>query len=173
MRLHAKTLWIPAAVALLALALAAPALALSAGGERASGWGGGFCQGVGSMAGSLAELFGMSSEELAQAREEGQSLSEIGEDRGIGEDRILESMLETRKAALDEAVADGRISQERADAMLDRMEGRMKDRLDQPAGGGCAGQGDGSGDQSPRQGGGCGMGGPGSQGAPSAEATAI
>jgi hypothetical protein len=168
-------MWMLIAVGVLMLALAAPALARTAAGERPSGWIGGLCQEVGSMAGALAELFGLTTDDLAEARQEGKSLSEIGQERGVTEGEILSTMLEARKKALDTAVAEGRITQERADAMLERMQGRMKARMDQPAGGGCddggrGGGGPGSGAKGKWGGGGCG---PGPGNPPAAEGTSI
>jgi hypothetical protein len=147
------------AVSLLALALAAPAMAQSSGDEGAGGLYQGLCKGVGSMAQSLAELFGMSTDELSQARQDGKTLNDLAEDKGLSEDQVLDTILQTRKQALQQAVEEGSLSQEQADSMLERMEGRMKNSLDQPAGpgaGGCSGPGGG-----PGAGAGAGCGGPG------------
>lgn len=166
MRLRGRNLWLIVAVAVLALALAAPAVARTANDPNQTGWVGGLCRGLGSMAESLAELFGMSTGELADARAEGKSLADIADDKGVSEDEVLDTMLEQRREALQQAVEDGRLTQEQADAMLQRMESRAKDRLDDPSTdpqsrGGCgiAGPDGGSGA------GGCGGYGPGGPGA--------
>jgi uncharacterized protein YidB (DUF937 family) len=172
-------------VALIALALAAPAVArTAAAAEQQSGWVGGLCRGLGGVADSLAELFGISADELARARDEGKTLSDLAQEKGVSEERVLNTVLAGRREALNKAVAEGRVTQQQADAMLERMETRAKNALDgslNPArgcgasGGASGGAGGGPGWRqggcgapgAGTSGGGCNMGGsggPGSQG---------
>lgn len=102
----------------------------------ASGWGGyGGFRGQGQegtygplheyMITALAEAFGLTPEELTAAHAEGKTLWAIAQEQGKTFDEFKTLMLEARAKALEAAVADGVISQEQADWMLDRMGGQF------------------------------------------------
>ena len=65
----------------------------------------------------LAEALGMSVEELEAARAEGQTLSELLEAQGLDATTVRDRLLEAHEAALEQAVADGVLTQEEADEM--------------------------------------------------------
>ncbi len=73
------------------------------------------------MPSALASEFGLTLEELDALHEEGITLWEYAQGEGISSEEFQDKMITSRQAALQEAVADGVLSQEQADWMLDRM----------------------------------------------------
>jgi hypothetical protein len=75
---------------------------------------------------ALAEALGMTVDELQAAIQSGQTPQEIAEAQGLNWDdvqtQLREQALATAKEKLQQAVADGKLSQEQADAILERME---------------------------------------------------
>lgn len=70
----------------------------------------------------LAEFLGITSEEVINALDGGQSLEELLESNG----KTMEEMQEKIREQVHQALADGKISQEQADAFLERiLEGRF------------------------------------------------
>ncbi len=69
---------------------------------------------------NLAELLGLSSEEILQQRQEGLSLAEIAASQGIDESTLIEALVAPLKERLQERVAEGTTTQEQADQMLER-----------------------------------------------------
>ncbi len=67
----------------------------------------------------LAELLGLTVEELQQAVLEGQSLAEIAEANGVEAQELVDAIVAELQAKLDQAVADGDLEQEQAAALLD------------------------------------------------------
>ena len=87
---------------------------------------------------AAADALGMTWEEFCDARASGQTLAEIAAAQGVSEQQVIDAVVAERKAVLDQAVADGRLTQEQADWMLDRMEDNASFMLNNPAGG-CGG----------------------------------
>lgn len=140
------------------MAFAVPAFAETGTADESTGLVGGVCRGIGSMGAAIADLFGMTPDELADARNDGQSLADLAGQKGVDQQTLVDTMLAQRKEMLAQAVADGRVTQEQADAMLERMTSRVQDRVDDTSvgprgtgGGGCGGAGGAAGN-----GGGCG-----------------
>jgi hypothetical protein len=77
----------------------------------------------------LADLTGLSSDEIAAERAEGNSIADIAEANGVATETVVDSALEARKAILDAKVADGTITQEQADFAYDRMTDRVTERV--------------------------------------------
>jgi hypothetical protein len=106
----------------------------------------------------VADLTGLSSEDVAERRAGGESVADIATSAGIEADEVVSTALETRRAALDDMVAAGTITREQADAMLDRMSDRLSDRVTSADAGrtgrGMGGGGRGAGGGFGRQGGG-------------------
>ncbi|MCB1004799.1 MAG: hypothetical protein KDB35_11515, partial [Acidimicrobiales bacterium] len=63
----------------------------------------------------LAEIIGISVDELHAAREAGQTPAEIADDNGVSRDELVSALITDAEEHLDEAVADGRLTQEEAD----------------------------------------------------------
>ncbi|HEX5940546.1 MAG TPA: hypothetical protein VFZ12_09310, partial [Dehalococcoidia bacterium] len=70
----------------------------------------------------VAELLGLTTEELRAAIEDGQSLAEVAESAGISLDELTAEVLANVRESLDEAVANGGLTQERADEIYERFE---------------------------------------------------
>lgn len=74
------------------------------------------------MVASLAEKLNLTTEELNQRIADGETMWEIAESAGWTQGEFTTWMLETKKVKLDAAVANGVISQEQADWMIERMQ---------------------------------------------------
>ena len=78
---------------------------------------------------AVANVTGLSTEDVSAQRAEGSSFADIAAPEGVDVDEVVASALAGRSAALDELVDDGTISREQADDMLDRMGERLADRV--------------------------------------------
>ncbi len=91
------------------------------------------CQGAGwgfnAISETLQKLTGMKPEDVQAQRQAGKSVVQIAKEKGVAEDAVVKEVLAARKASLDEAVKAGRITQERADYMLNNMTENVKDGL--------------------------------------------
>jgi hypothetical protein len=132
MRFRSKTVLTGAIVAVLALGLSVPALAAEDETPVSKAWGG-VCQGTSAMATALSELLDMSTDEIAAQRQDGKSLEDIAATKDVTKEDLVGTMLESRMAVLDQAVQDGRITQDQADLMLSNMQTRMSERVSDPA----------------------------------------
>ena len=72
----------------------------------------------------VGDLTGQTVEAVQAAREEGETYGAVAKDAGVLE-AFQASMLENRKAAIAERVADGTLTQEQADALLKAMDEHM------------------------------------------------
>lgn len=77
----------------------------------------------------LADLTGLSTEEVTAKRSEGLSVAQIAEENDVSVDEVTGSALSARKALLDAKVADGSITQEQADVAYERMSERIAERV--------------------------------------------
>lgn len=66
----------------------------------------------------IAEALGLTVEELAAARDEGTHIYDLAEEQGIDMDTLMTAVSEARTAAIEQAVADGLLTQEQADLLL-------------------------------------------------------
>jgi len=95
----------------------------------------------------VADLTGLSTDQIAAERADGESIADIAEANGVSAEAVVEATLVARKELLDAKVADGTITQEQADVAYDRMTERVTDRVtsDETGRPGWAGQGRGMG----------------------------
>jgi hypothetical protein len=70
---------------------------------------------------AVAEALGLSVEELDAAMAEGQTMWQIAEEQGVDPEVIRDAMQDAREEAINQAVADGVLTQEQADWMLGRI----------------------------------------------------
>ncbi len=96
------------------------------------------------MADIVADLTGLSVEDVEARRADGETVADIAESEGVDPSAVTDEALAARKTILDEKVADGTIDQETADLMLERMTDRISERIDSTETGGY-GQGGGMG----------------------------
>ncbi len=102
------------------------------GGRGMGGFGrGGFAWSGGgpwTMFDTAAEALGLTPEELFAELRTGKSLAEIAEEQGVDVQTVYDAMnaarVEAIQQALQQAVEDGRITQEQADQMIERLENR-------------------------------------------------
>jgi len=80
---------------------------------------------------TISELLGLTPEEIHAEREAGKSLMDIAAAQGISEDELNEAFGNARVEALQEAVESGRITQEQADRMMERMQAMPGLKMDQ------------------------------------------
>lgn len=77
----------------------------------------------------VADLTGLSTDEVIAEREEGNSVADIAEANGVSSEDVVAEALSVRKEILDARVADGTLTQERADEILAQMSERLSDRV--------------------------------------------
>lgn len=88
------------------------------GGRRGPGW-----AGLDDTAKEIiAEALGLTPDELQAQLDEGKRLAEIAEEQGVEASEIQAAMKAVRVARIEQAVADGKLTQEQADQILERME---------------------------------------------------
>jgi hypothetical protein len=66
----------------------------------------------------IADTLGLTVEELATAREDGTRLPQLAEAQGVDMGTVMTAVSDARTAAIDQAVADGTITQEQADLLM-------------------------------------------------------
>lgn len=94
------------------------------------------------MIAAMAEALNLTPEELEARHDAGETMWDIAQDLGLTQEQFQAAMIQARTEALSQAVADGTISQEQADWMLERMN-RMGSGGYGPGAGGCTGMGGG------------------------------
>jgi hypothetical protein len=83
----------------------------------------------------LAEYLGISADQLAEElAADGATLATVAEAHGKSRDDLKAFLSESAKARLDEAVADGDLTQEQADEMAARLGEHLDTLIDAPAG---------------------------------------
>ncbi|HSL44606.1 MAG TPA: hypothetical protein VK897_14310 [Anaerolineales bacterium] len=71
---------------------------------------------------ALAAKLGLTEKQVEDLLAEGKPMYQIALDNGIAQEKLTDFMTEVHKEAFDKAVADGVITRERADWMLQRMQ---------------------------------------------------
>ncbi len=106
-------------------------LAASFGGRaQRGGFGGQF--GAGSTPGIVARTLGISVDDLLVELQGGKSIAQVAEEHGVALDNVVNAIVAEREAALAQAVAEGRLTQEQADLMLANMRTNLTTQLQQP-----------------------------------------
>ncbi|MCL6448891.1 MAG: DUF2680 domain-containing protein [Armatimonadetes bacterium] len=70
----------------------------------------------------LAQALGMSQDELQARLKEGKRIDEIAQEQGISVEQLQQKMKELRIEAIEQAVKDGKITREKADEMIQRIQ---------------------------------------------------
>jgi polyhydroxyalkanoate synthesis regulator phasin len=73
---------------------------------------------------TVAESLGIEEDELRSALEDGQTIAEIAEEQGVDVQDVVDDIVAAQQERLDEAVADGDLTQEQADEILAGAEER-------------------------------------------------
>ncbi|MBC8505831.1 MAG: hypothetical protein ISR58_00065 [Anaerolineales bacterium] len=92
------------------------------------------------MQAAIAEALGLTVEELDAAWEEGKSPWDVAQEQGLTEEEFSTLIFDARTAGLEQAVANGDLTQEQADWMQSRWD-EMKEAGFGPGSGGCDGDG--------------------------------
>ena len=79
---------------------------------------------------AVADLLGMTPQELRTEFQAGKSLAQIAEAKGVSRDTLKAKILETQRARLDAAVAAGRMTAEQAQQAAARMSANLDRMLD-------------------------------------------
>lgn len=74
----------------------------------------------------LAEILGMTPDEVAEALRGGQTIAELA---GDSVDEVIDALVAEATERIEAAVAEGRLTQERADEMLANLEEHITDRV--------------------------------------------
>jgi len=74
----------------------------------------------------VATLLGMTQAQIQAERQSGKSLVQIASPKGIGEDQLISTILEAKKADLAKLVAAGTLTQAQMDYMVQRMQTQVK-----------------------------------------------
>lgn len=82
----------------------------------------------------VADFLGMDTSDLRDAVADGQSLAQIAEEQGKSADDLKAFLLSQVEERLAEAVENGRITQERADEILENAPDRIDDLISQEGG---------------------------------------
>lgn len=102
------------------------ASALAEHGPRGHGGRGGF-----GLTGVLEDL-GITAEEVRAAAQAGTTLAELAEANGVSSQRLVDALVAATQERLDDAVADGRLTQAEADERAAEVESRITQSLDEP-----------------------------------------
>jgi len=81
---------------------------------------------LGGIVSSVAETLDMTPSEIFQDLRQGQSLAEIGQAKGVSTDTLKSAILTAAGEKLDQAVANGKLTQEQAD----KITARLTDNID-------------------------------------------
>ncbi len=79
---------------------------------------------------TVAEVLGVTVEELHQARQEGKTLAELAAEQGIEKADLIDELVAAAQKRLDEAVADERLTSAQSDARKARLEARITAMVD-------------------------------------------
>ncbi len=80
---------------------------------------------------AAAAYLGLSEEELRSALADGDTLAGVAEEQGKPVDGLVDAMVAAARADLDQAVEDGRLTEEQRDSMLSTLEDRIRDHVNE------------------------------------------
>ena len=81
---------------------------------------------------ATAEVTGLTLAEIRALLRDGQTFVQIADSQGVEPQAIVDAYMAPREAALEEAVARGRLSQERADRILETLTEHVSEVLERP-----------------------------------------
>jgi hypothetical protein len=88
--------------------------------------------GMGVMVETISELLGLTPEEIHEERLEGKTLAEIANEQGITDEALIEAIVSGRVDAIEEALAEGNITQEQADWLIAKAEAMAPFQITNP-----------------------------------------
>ncbi len=91
---------------------------------------------------SVAEVLGLSTDELRTSRSEGMSIAAIAEQQGVAVDVVVDAIVDDVEERLAEKVAAGDLTQAEADEKLATADERALERIERIPGEGCDDEGE-------------------------------
>lgn len=88
--------------------------------------------GMGVMVETISDLLGLTPEEIHTERVEGKTLAEIANEQGITDEALIEAIVAGRVDAIEEALAEGTITQEQADWLIAKAEAMAPFQITNP-----------------------------------------
>jgi len=82
--------------------------------------------GIGRNLDGLADVLGMTADELKAEMQSGKKIGQIAAEHGMTADQLRQKMIELKKDEISRAVADGKMTQDQADKILQKLEQRFK-----------------------------------------------
>jgi polyhydroxyalkanoate synthesis regulator phasin len=79
---------------------------------------------------AAASYLDLSETALRDELEDGKSLADVARDRNKSVDGLVDALADDAEQRIDEAVEDGRLSEERADRLKEDLEDRLRDRVE-------------------------------------------
>jgi polyhydroxyalkanoate synthesis regulator phasin len=79
---------------------------------------------------AAASYLGLTESVLRDELEDGNSLADVARERGRSVDGLVQELVEEAEKRIDDAVADGRLSEDRATRLKDDLEDRVRDRVE-------------------------------------------
>lgn len=101
------------------------------GPHHRGGHGHGMGAGMGAGLDAAAEALGVSRDDLVAALRDGQTLADVAGEHGVDVSVLVDALAAAAQERLDEAVADGRITEERAGEMAASMRERISEMVEQ------------------------------------------
>lgn len=77
----------------------------------------------------VSDLLGLTEAEIAEAFQNGTSLADLAAQQGVEVQTLVDALVAEAEANLAEKVADGTVTQERADSVLENLEQRIEERV--------------------------------------------
>ena len=81
---------------------------------------------------ALSKLLGMTPQEINDARKAGKTLSDLGKDKGVTDQQLVDALVGNHKTYLDQAVKDGKLTQKQADWLLQAAQTMAQLQLTNP-----------------------------------------
>jgi polyhydroxyalkanoate synthesis regulator phasin len=108
---------------------------IGAGGRgEGHGRGGPGVHGVGELFGTAAEALGMTTDELKVELKAGKSIADVARARGIDPQTVIDAIVASVDAKIDQAVADGKMSADRAEAAKAKVRERITEMVNNTGG---------------------------------------
>ncbi len=108
-----------------------PGFGMRGMGRGFDGFGRGMPGGGTNLVSLAANELGMSLTDLLTELQDGKSIADVAAEKGVDTQKIISAYVAELKEDLDEAVAEGRMTQKQADYFLEQAEARVTDQLDE------------------------------------------
>ncbi|MQL52364.1 Fis family transcriptional regulator [Desulfofundulus thermobenzoicus] len=76
----------------------------------------------------LAQVLGMSADELKTELQQGKKISDIAQEKGLTMDQLHQRLLDAKIQAIQQAVKDGKMTQDKADKLIQRLQNAPQGR---------------------------------------------